>query len=98
MDLEKLKKVGLIIDGIVLLFFPLLIVMKLEMWWILSAPYKLTSVEAIMYTFPISLPAIGYFLLILQILHDRSKPIVIGYWYTKKFNKEGDKIKNLSIS
>lgn len=97
MDFRKLEKIGLIIDVVVLLGIPLLVVMGLEAWWILSVPYKLTSVEVIVYAFPISLPAIAYFLVILLILQDRSKPIVVEHWYTKEINKEWEKIKNLPI-
>lgn len=98
MDFRKLEKIGLVIDAIVLLLIPLLIIMNLEIWWLLSAPYKLTPIEAIAYASPFSLLAIVYFMLITIILHERTGPVIIGHWYTKEFNKEWDKIKNIPIS
>ncbi len=98
MDLKRLGKIGLVIDVIVLLYIPMIIVAILEIWWLQLAPYKLTSVGAIIYAFPISLPAILYFLFVLYKLGGRFNPIVIGYWYNKELNKQWEEIKDLPIN
>lgn len=98
LKLEKLEKMGWMIDIIAFLFIPMLAVMFLEIWWLSLMPRGMMPSEAIIYTLPISLPAIAYFILILSITQERSKPIIIGYWYTRKLNEEWDKIKHLPIS
>ena len=97
MKLEKLEKIGWMIDIIVFLFIPMLAVMFLEVWWLSMMPPGMRPSEAIIYTLPISLSAIAYFILALRITQERSRPIIIGRWYTKKLNEEWEKIKHLPI-
>ena len=101
MNLEKIGKIGLWIDGIVLLFIPIYAYIYLLFnWWmpvVMHIVSRVSPVETIVAAIPLSFAFICYYIIVLFVIQESNSPIVIGFIYKAKLRKDWNQIKDLPI-